>query len=83
MNAPPGVDSNLEFVSKCAYDLVGYERRSGRGKRVDAAVETDDIVVVGASAGGVPSLKALASTLPTDFPGSLFVVVDMSTETLR
>lgn len=33
------------------------------------------IVVVGASAGGVEALLALASTLPADFPAALFVVL--------
>src|SRR5688572_8590102 len=33
-----------------------------------------DIVVVGASAGGMEALQKLVSRLPRDFPGSLFVV---------
>src|SRR5687768_9524021 len=33
-----------------------------------------DIVVVGASAGGMEALQKLVSRLPPDFPGSLFVV---------
>jgi two-component system chemotaxis response regulator CheB len=34
-----------------------------------------DIVVIGASAGGVEALKKLAASLPADFPGSIFVTV--------
>jgi two-component system chemotaxis response regulator CheB len=34
-----------------------------------------DIIVVGASAGGVEALQQLAASLPADFPGSLFVSV--------
>ena len=34
-----------------------------------------DIIVVGASAGGVEALRALAAGLPKDFPGTVFVVM--------
>src|SRR5436305_8585280 len=34
-----------------------------------------NIVVVGASAGGVEALQALVRTLPADFPGTLFVTM--------
>jgi two-component system, chemotaxis family, protein-glutamate methylesterase/glutaminase len=34
-----------------------------------------DIVVIGASAGGIPALTALVAGLPRDFPASLMVVV--------
>jgi two-component system, chemotaxis family, protein-glutamate methylesterase/glutaminase len=36
---------------------------------------TRDIIVAGASAGGIDALRVLASTLPSDFPGALFVVL--------
>jgi two-component system, chemotaxis family, protein-glutamate methylesterase/glutaminase len=39
-----------------------------------------DIVVVGASAGGVDALRTLAAGLPPDWPGSLFVVLHMAPE---
>src|SRR5262249_48303535 len=34
-----------------------------------------DIVVIGASAGGVTALKTIAAGLPGDFPGAIFVVL--------
>ena len=34
-----------------------------------------DIVVIGASAGGIAALTTLVSTIPSDFPAALFVVV--------
>jgi len=38
-------------------------------------VPKKDIVVVGASAGGIEALRTLAASLPKTFPGSLFVVM--------
>ncbi|HEX6750471.1 MAG TPA: chemotaxis protein CheB [Longimicrobium sp.] len=38
-------------------------------------MENRDIVVIGASAGGVEALKHIASVLPADFPASVFAVV--------
>jgi len=37
-----------------------------------------DIVVIGASAGGVEALQRLCSTLPADFPAAVFVVQHLS-----
>jgi two-component system, chemotaxis family, protein-glutamate methylesterase/glutaminase len=42
-------------------------------KHVD--MQTRDIIVVGASAGGVPALQALVRNLPPDFQGTVFVVL--------
>src|SRR5215212_8134984 len=39
-----------------------------------------DIIVVGASAGGIEALRALAGGLPADLPASLFVVLHTSPE---
>jgi two-component system chemotaxis response regulator CheB len=41
-------------------------------------VKGRDIVVIGASAGGIAALRQLASVLPTGLPASLFVVVHSS-----
>lgn len=43
-----------------------------------ATVESHDIVVLGASAGGVTALKRLAASLPDGLPAALFVVVHTS-----
>lgn len=37
-----------------------------------------DIVVIGASAGGIEALRRLCASLPTDFPGSVFVAQHLS-----
>jgi two-component system, chemotaxis family, protein-glutamate methylesterase/glutaminase len=37
-----------------------------------------DIIVVGASAGGIEALRAMAGALPADLPASLFIVVHTS-----
>jgi two-component system chemotaxis response regulator CheB len=39
---------------------------------------TRDIVVIGASAGGVEALQRLCATLPTDFPAAVFVTQHLS-----
>jgi len=38
-------------------------------------VPKKDIVVIGASAGGIEALKTLVASLPTNFPGSILVVM--------
>ena len=40
-----------------------------------------DIIVVGASAGGVETLKVLASGLPANFPAAIFIVLHISPRT--
>ena len=39
-----------------------------------------DIVVIGASAGGIEALRVLVGRLPADLPASLFIVVHTSPE---
>src|SRR5262245_18261499 len=43
-------------------------------------VNTRDIVVVGASAGGVWALRQLMAALPADFPAAVFVAMHTSPE---
>lgn len=39
-----------------------------------------DMIVVGASAGGIPTLKELVASLPADLPAAMFVVLHMNPE---
>lgn len=41
---------------------------------------TRDLVVVGASAGGIEALRELVRSLPADFPAAIFVVVHIPTD---
>ena len=41
---------------------------------------THDIIVIGASAGGVETLQELVGLLPGDLPAAVFVVQHMSAE---
>jgi two-component system chemotaxis response regulator CheB len=41
-----------------------------------------DIVVIGTSAGGMAALNKIATALPADFPGSVFIVMHLSPESL-
>ena len=41
---------------------------------------TRDIIVVGASAGGVPALSTLVAALPADLPAAVFIVLHLSAE---
>jgi two-component system chemotaxis response regulator CheB len=48
---------------------------AGESRPETSSMPSRDIVVIGASAGGVEALTQLASALPPDFPASLFVVL--------
>ncbi|KAB8320124.1 chemotaxis protein CheB [Tolypothrix campylonemoides VB511288] len=41
---------------------------------------THDIIVIGASAGGVEALKKLVASLPSDLPAAIFIVVHVSAQ---
>lgn len=43
-------------------------------------MQAHDIIVIGASAGGVETLKQLASALPEDLPAAIFVVLHVAPE---
>lgn len=42
-----------------------------------------DIIVIGASAGGIDAIRTIAAALPAGFPGTLFVVVHVSADAPR
>src|SRR4051794_7913012 len=41
---------------------------------------TRDVVVIGASSGGVEAISKVVAGLPTDFPGAVFVVLHIGEE---
>ena len=43
-------------------------------------MQTRDIVAIGGSTGSLESIEQIVSTLPSDFPASIFVVVHLSTD---
>src|SRR5215467_8021157 len=51
--------------------------RQGDGTCIskEPGMQGHDIIVIGASAGGVEALRTLVHPLPRDFPASLFVVL--------
>jgi two-component system chemotaxis response regulator CheB len=52
-----------------------YAAAPGTGLRFGMAHFNRDIVVIGASAGGVQALQRLTAALPADFPAAVFVVL--------
>ena len=52
-------------------------RKTERGAKVSAERPIHDIIVIGASAGGVEALKELVRCFPSDLPASIFVVLHM------
>jgi chemotaxis response regulator CheB len=51
---------------------------NGRIIEEGLSVQGRDIIVIGASAGGVEALSVIAAGLPADFPASVFVVLHTS-----
>jgi two-component system, chemotaxis family, protein-glutamate methylesterase/glutaminase len=56
---------------------MNYDFAPGGGALLQMAQTTRDIVVIGASAGGVQALQRLVSGLPGDFPSAVFVVLHL------
>lgn len=52
--------------------------RSGNGKGVPVKQRTHDIIVIGASAGGVEALKELVGGFPPDLAASVFVALHIA-----
>src|SRR5581483_7752936 len=53
------------------------KKQNGK-KESKAARQGHDIIVIGASAGGVEALIALARQFPSDFPASVFIVLHIA-----
>ena len=68
----------MEAVNPSA-PLAAPEAQEARPQQ-QSAHGGHDIVVIGASAGGVEALQRLAAGLPADYKGSIFVVVHISPE---
>jgi two-component system, chemotaxis family, protein-glutamate methylesterase/glutaminase len=56
----------------------GTERAVDANATRRIAVPGKDIIVIGASAGGIEAIRTILAGLPRDFPGSLFIVVHSS-----
>jgi two-component system chemotaxis response regulator CheB len=73
------IDTEHNWHDQCACNRCsgGGARHGGDGSAaIGEPVRTGrDIVVVGASAGGIQALLAMVQGLPADFPGAVFVVV--------
>jgi len=62
-----------DSIAPTVSDVVGEARRSPEAT-------TRDIVTIGASAGGVETLRRLVGALPETYPGTIFVVVHLGAE---
>src|SRR5262249_26126465 len=83
---PPGgrdprlADCRLSRSERAPLSL--RERRQSASEKTlsecDPSMPSHDIITIGASAGGVDTLKELAQQLPRDLPASLFVVMHVA-----
>jgi len=58
--------------------MLEKKKKQNGKKESKAARQGHDIIVIGASAGGVEALIALARQFPSDFPASVFIVLHIA-----
>jgi two-component system chemotaxis response regulator CheB len=69
-----------QFPSIALVNLYAAVRQHERILKKGNEVARRDIFAIGASAGGIAALRQLASKLPSDFPGSILIVLHISPE---
>lgn len=75
------VDSSAPSGPAAAAALTSDDARTQpQTQRQAAGARGRDIVVIGASAGGVSALRRLAAALPADYLGSIFIVLHTAAE---
>src|SRR5215213_5195248 len=69
--------STIRFRNRKACIFEGGIPRNPRGEQVNG-VGAHDVIVIGASAGGIAALKELMADLPADLPAAILVVLHVS-----